>query len=188
MEINKIDSKNLIITTEFGSKIEIKNNQTIIFGNNEIGLNKVKSVGDINIGITDENIESEITKLTTHKKYSKILSILLFVVYIPVYYSYDHSASVGRQLGLGKQDNTPVDALLVMFLATLGYFIFTHFRIKSVEGLDFTKNNYPLSVKFEFIDGKKKETKSYVVGYGSMKELKELKQIILDKKVDSLLS
>ena len=68
MEVNTIDSKNLIITTEFGSKIEIKNNQTIIFGNNEISLKKIKGVGDANVGITSENNESEIIRLTAHQR------------------------------------------------------------------------------------------------------------------------
>jgi hypothetical protein len=188
MEIKTIDSKNLIMTTEFGSKIEIKNNQTIIFGNNEISLKKIKSVGDGLIGVTSENHESEILRLISHKKFSGIASIILFIILIPTYKSYERSAFVGRQLGLGQQDNSPVTALIILLIVAVFYYVITHYRIISVKNLDFTKNNYTLSIVFEFIDGKKKETKSYVVGYASMEELKELKKIILSKKVDSLLT
>jgi hypothetical protein len=188
MEIKTIDSKNLIITTDFGSRIEIKNNQTIVFGNNEISLKKIKSVGDVNVGITSENSDSEIIRFTKHKKNSGILSIIFFVIFIPTFISYQNSARVARQMGLGKQDNSIVWIIFILFIIVFGYYLFIGSRITSIKNLDFTKNNHPLPITFEFIDGKKKETKSYVVGYASMEELKELKEIILSKKVDSLLT
>jgi hypothetical protein len=187
MKIDTIDSKNLIITTEIGSKIEIKNNQTVIFDEKEIGLNKIKSIGNADVGITKENYETEILRLTSHKKYSGIISIISLVILIPTVISYRKYVRIGRQLGLGKIDNSAVVFWLVIALITIFYYLYVKGRIIQINKLDFTKIDYPITVECELINGKQKDTQFYIIGYGSMEELKEIKKIILDKRVDSLL-
>ncbi len=171
MEINNIDSKNLIITTEFGSKIEIKNNQTIIFGNNEIGLNKIKSIGDFTNDVDEDNLEDSIKNKKSNQNIGYVLVVI--ILFITYYFT------------LWK----PKDLRITIIAILLGIFIFIgklYLQISILKTLDFSKKNYKLQIVCESSGNKTKKT--YTICNGSLKELKHIKKLLLEKKEASLLS
>lgn len=177
MEINNIDSKNLIITTEIGSKIEIKNNQIIIFGNNEIGLSKIKSIGDFTIDVDEDNLNQTIDSKNKTLGILKISIIFISILTIIEFFSW---ANIQKSPLFGGE-------IVLLIIVIIIYFAYVK-TISILKDIDFSKNDYPLNVDFEYLDGKNKTKKTYTICKGSKKELKHIKKLLLEKKEVSLLS
>jgi hypothetical protein len=169
------------ITTSFGSKFTILDDQYLVFGDRKVSLKKIEKVGDYKFDEVEIKTSKEIRIISIIVAILSLLGVIYFI-YNP-YISYKGLYSFdGRSL---EQINLwPQILLSFLFVASLiGVIIFNN-KIKEINNIDFNSNQTPLTIDViirENSNPDNSEIERYEICKGQFKELCEIRKTLLRK-------